>query len=547
MLLDPDFTWLNLAWRLPGIFLYVEMHYRWFPLGSRYFRREPEILADLPHRLEPGHDLPLLLLVKDAHRYPITLERVTVAVETDEGQKPLEDIAVNEEITQPWWHRIINLERPVPHGNVKLWATFHYTVKGKARTCTTHNLKSLTPRPLNVHLAQEPLPGENIVWGDLHHHTSLTEDMVEFGAPLAATQATASALGLGFVCATDHSYDLDDLPGDWYRSDPELAKWRTSRVDIQALNGHRDGALVVPSEEVSTRNTLGRTVHTLVLNHPDYLPGSGDGGERVIRQRSELDVSELTGRLAPGAEAIAAHPFQPVPFLQWAIIGRGVWEDRDVRQPEITGLQILNGGLDAGFFQGLEEWKRLLLAGRRTFIYAGTDSHGDFNIHRQIKVPFVSLTERHTKVLGSCRTGVLDIEPGDLPGLLAGLKAGRCIITTGPFLTMTLATPQATARIGETIEGPAVTVSLRMASSAEFGPLAGFRLLQGRVGQAGEDVLEEIALDGKPYAHRWEGVYELEPGITYLRAEVESWLPEWAMRDELPTALALTNPIWVEH
>ena len=62
-----------------------------------------------------------------------------------------------------------------------------------------------------------------------------------------------------------------------------------------------------------------------------------------------------------------------------------------------------------------------------------------------------------------------------------------------------------------------------------------------------EDVLEEIALDGEPYTHSWKGVCDLEPGITYLRAEVESWLPEWAMRDELPTALALTNPIWVEH
>ncbi|MCH7521246.1 MAG: hypothetical protein IIB42_06045, partial [Candidatus Marinimicrobia bacterium] len=466
MLIDSDFTWLDWAWRLPGIFLYVEMHYRWWPLPSRYFRREPEILADLPHRLEPGQDLPLLLLVKDAHRYPIVLQRVTLMVETDEGQMPLDEIAVNEELTEPWWHRVITLERPIPHGNIKLWTTFHYTVKGKARTCTTHNLKSLPPRPLTIHLARDPLPGENVIWGDLHHHTNLTEDMIEFGAPLEATQAAATALGLGFVCAADHSYDLDDLPGDWVRSDPDLVKWHSSRAEIKVLNEHRDRALVVPSEEVSTRNTLGRTVHTLVLNHPDYLPGSGDGGERLIRQPSELDIAELTDQLGPGALALAAHPFQPVPFLQWAIIGRGVWQDRDTRQPGITGLQILNGGLDAGFFQGLEEWKRLLLAGQRTFIYAGTDAHGDFNLHRQIKVPFVSLTERPTKVLGSCRTGVLDIEPGDLPGLLAGLKAGRCIITTGPFLTMTLATPQATARIGETIDGSVVTVSLRMASSA---------------------------------------------------------------------------------
>jgi len=30
------------------------MHYRWWPLPSRYFRKEPEILADAPRRVEPG-------------------------------------------------------------------------------------------------------------------------------------------------------------------------------------------------------------------------------------------------------------------------------------------------------------------------------------------------------------------------------------------------------------------------------------------------------------------------------------------------------------
>ncbi len=70
---------------LPGALLYTEMHYRWWPLPSRYFRKEPELLADAPRRVEPGRALPLLLLVKDAHRYPITLERVTVEVETPDG------------------------------------------------------------------------------------------------------------------------------------------------------------------------------------------------------------------------------------------------------------------------------------------------------------------------------------------------------------------------------------------------------------------------------------------------------------------------------
>ena len=67
MLLDLCPIWPDLSWLLPGAVLYAEMHYRWWPLPSRYFRKEPEILADAPRRVEPGQPLPLLLLVKDAN------------------------------------------------------------------------------------------------------------------------------------------------------------------------------------------------------------------------------------------------------------------------------------------------------------------------------------------------------------------------------------------------------------------------------------------------------------------------------------------------
>ncbi len=85
MLLDLCPSCQDLAWLLPGALLYAEMHYRWWPLSSRYFKKELEILADAPRRGEPGRPLPLLLLVKDAHRYPITLERVIIEVETPVG------------------------------------------------------------------------------------------------------------------------------------------------------------------------------------------------------------------------------------------------------------------------------------------------------------------------------------------------------------------------------------------------------------------------------------------------------------------------------
>ena len=78
-----EVTSLMIADLLPGLIpalaLYPEIHYRfkYFPF-SRYWRRTPEIIADAPCRLEPGQPLPLLFIVKCAHRFPLRLERIDI-------------------------------------------------------------------------------------------------------------------------------------------------------------------------------------------------------------------------------------------------------------------------------------------------------------------------------------------------------------------------------------------------------------------------------------------------------------------------------------
>ena len=59
---------------VPFPVLYAETHYRVIPgIWSRLFRREPEIITDTVWRLDFGHKLPVLLLVKDAHLFPVTI------------------------------------------------------------------------------------------------------------------------------------------------------------------------------------------------------------------------------------------------------------------------------------------------------------------------------------------------------------------------------------------------------------------------------------------------------------------------------------------
>ena len=55
---------MQYLWLIFPIIGYLEIHYRlkYFPF-SRYFKREPEIYADAPYRVEPAQDLPISLII----------------------------------------------------------------------------------------------------------------------------------------------------------------------------------------------------------------------------------------------------------------------------------------------------------------------------------------------------------------------------------------------------------------------------------------------------------------------------------------------------
>lgn len=72
--------------------------------------------------------------------------------------------------------------------------------------------------------------------------------MIEFGAPLDTVALSAQAMGLDFVAVTDHSYDLDDEPGKWWKQDLHLTKWHQSRDQITRLNANYDNPLIIPGE-----------------------------------------------------------------------------------------------------------------------------------------------------------------------------------------------------------------------------------------------------------------------------------------------------------
>ena len=104
---------------IPFMFLYAELHYRFKWLGSLYYKKEPEILADVPYRIEPDNKIPILLFIKDAHIFPIKLSHVSIHIYQSDKQIYFEDINYNCDLMSRWWNNTIYIKelKKIPYLN----------------------------------------------------------------------------------------------------------------------------------------------------------------------------------------------------------------------------------------------------------------------------------------------------------------------------------------------------------------------------------------------------------------------------------------------
>jgi len=511
---------------LIGFFLYVETHFRIGRLPSRYFRRQPEILFDIPHRVAPGADLPLLLIIKDADRYPVELNDISVDIK-QEGKilsttrLPLGD----ERVDQPlWWRRFPLIVRGF-EGEVTVEPMLTGRCSGRALEVRVDNYPTLSHAPLNCRLDRDQLPGaERWLYGDLHYHSHLTSDQVEFGAPPAAAAAMAAAMGLDFFAVTDHSYDLDDRWDDYLHNDEELAKWKWLQDFVREWNGGGRHPLIIPGEELSAGNSRGGNVHFLLYNEPSFFPGWGDSAEKWLQTKPQWTIRKVLDQLSPQALAFAGHAESAPPRLQRLFLGRDHWRAADYEHPRLDGVQMWNRLRDPAFSRGLAAWQKLLLAGRRPVLIGGNDAHGDFGRWRQISLPFVSLKEKEEHLFGQVRTGIIrPAGTATLPDLLHSLRAGRCLVTSGPSLWLELITetgPPCTP--GDTCTGAPRKLHIAADSTPAFGPLARVTLCIGDL-QRKKETRRPLPIGpaGSMNLTLDEPARDL-PGQGYLRLEVSS-------------------------
>jgi hypothetical protein len=536
--MNPLEHWLPL---LPAA--YAEIHYTLAGF-SLIHRRWPEIIADAPYRVEPGRSIPLLLHLRHADRYPVTVESVRAVLRSPDGTT--ETTALLEGpigVSVRSWHRLFRLHPSgTQSGNFAIDVEIDVRRPGASavRTVVNRNLPGMKPFPLLVGVAVHPLPvAGGCLFADLHHHSEYTDDQVEYGAPLEAVAEIGPAMGLGAAAITDHSYDLDDVEDDFREKDPRLERWNEMRARCAEI-GRRTGFALLPGEELSVSNGRGRNVHLLLLNQPAFVPGTGDSAEKWFRVKSERTVRETLDGLDPAAVAFAAHPEHRFHFLQRWLLARDSWIEADYRHPNLTGLEILNGPPDRGYLKGLRAWIRMLLEGRRLFIAAGNDAHGGFNRSFQLGLPWLSIVQSPHYRFGRSRTGILAGEKPDAEAVRTAIAAGRSFITTGPAMILEAENESGErARLGGTLAGNRFSVTVETATSPEFGPLEYVKLWLGDL--AGRREVPWIELkpgDGEMRMKRTFAMENLKSDV-YVRGLAVS-------RDASNrTSFCLTNPIWL--
>ncbi|HTP13146.1 MAG TPA: hypothetical protein VMM37_05930, partial [Bacteroidota bacterium] len=341
-------------------------------------------------------------------------------------------------VNEPLWWNVYRLERNDIHG----WADLHVlmTIEGRGRTKTyrTDNHRTSSHAPLRIYCSPDSLPRmEGLQYGDAHTHSDKTSDQVEFGVPVNAAILLAQSMGLTYFCVADHSYDLDDSPADYTVNHPDIPKWGDLTREVKLANARNRKFAVIQGEEISCRNDEGRNVHFLLFGNKEFFSGSGDSAEQWFKTHSEHSIADILARKDSGAVAFAAHPSEPVPFLQRLLLARGAWTTADFSQHGLAGIQFANGAAGEGFSEGYSAWVAMLLRGHRLFCLAGNDAHGNFNRYRQIGIPFVSIREHGEQLFGRMRTAVyLEGRPGQR-AVLESLAAGSFVITDGPCINVT--------------------------------------------------------------------------------------------------------------
>ncbi|MFC1558036.1 hypothetical protein ACFL40_01635 [candidate division KSB1 bacterium] len=532
---------------LPIFFLYAEIHYKVFGKINFLWKNLPEIVADLPYRVEPGIDLPVFCLIKDAHLFPVTLSRIDIEIIYPDGDCekflfPLHELFIDERF---WGKEYFIRIKEGFSGYIKANVYISCLAGGKDYYFKNDNYRKIFHRPFDVFVAKDNLPSfEGCVNGDMHYHSYFTSDIVEFGAPLDFAKETAAACGLEFFVSADHSYDFVYYNHQLEHDVREKKQWEKALKEAADVNREpavcsNKKVIVFQGEEVSCGNSEGNNIHLVIFNNRKFFHGSGDSVLEWFKNNPDDSLENILGKVEDDALVYAAHPDVSVSIIEKIILKRSRWTDTDYLHKRLTGLQILNGIVNAGFFNGLQKWKQVLLKGEKKFVVAGSDAHGNFNLYRQMRPPFVLIYEHTKQRFANVWTGVYINEELNENAVISALKRGACYITNGPAARIFVSNEKnETKEMGETLEGKAFVLTIEAISTEEFGRISTINIFLGDLDSQKEYLFksfQNISL----YLVK-EQMRLLLPCVSfYVRAVVETIRKGGKY-------ICCTNPVWIK-
>ncbi len=512
---------------LPFLALYAETHFRFFRFFPSYlYARRPEIIFDAPRRLDPGQDLPVVLIVNDWGRFPVEFAGCAIAVSRPRSPARRFDFPDLRrfEIAHPLQKTMRAFVFPIPRGelstgDIGITCTVAVLAGRRREVVVNDNFRTTAKKPFTCYVSDERFPGSRqCSYGDLHVHSHYSQSQVEFGPPCAIIGRVAQASGLSFAAITDHSYDLACSMDDYLEADPTRGRWQSLLSELSALDG--SPTVLIPGEEISCLTEKNKVVHLCGLNLHEYLPGTLDGARRNRRRDPQPALAGTIRAIHDqGGVAFAAHPGVRPGLLQRLLLYRGAWSRNDLGN-DLDAMQIVNNGFSPSFYRGKAMWLDMLRQGRRIPLLAGNDAHGDFNRFRAMAVPFLAIAENYRRYMGFARTGIYG-DATSRDAIIAAIKKGATFVTTGPY-----------AEIGRsrTASDPAAAKApprneaepfIRAISTSEFGPLRSITIHGLRRESGRETMVYSRNYEGSPST--WEDEFRLPlpaAPLSYVRAEV---------------------------
>ncbi|MDG5815405.1 CehA/McbA family metallohydrolase [Chitinispirillales bacterium ANBcel5] len=516
------------------LLLYSEIHFRFFKgFPSLLFKKEPEIIFDMPRRIMHGRSLPLVLILNDCDQYPIKISQVSVRVWWHNtpptvysfSDSQLKQYTYKHSLNNysKIWYILLEVDFP-PDTEIHLTASLEFKEgNGKKGSCVNKiiyndNLPTSSKKPFRCYIASSSYPGQKFCsYGDLHSHSLYSRSHVEFGPPIGILDKVAAASGLDFLAITDHSYDLACNKDNYLKQDPSLSLWKLYQEEIQS---HTFSTIIVPGEEISCLNSQNKVVHLCALNVKEYIPGTLDGARANTIFKKQLTVDEAVGQVqSQGGIAFAAHPGARSGLLQRLLLKRGDWSSNDLAKTQ--GIQAANGSFKKSWNRGKSLWVKLLQEGMRIPILAGNDAHGDFNRYRAIEKPFISVHEDFERYLGFVRTGIYD-KCSNLKQLLSAIKKGKTFVTNGPFVCLSSTASEKDSVISTSpLKKVPPKLHIVASSTKEFGMIKQVKVLSGQTGSPNETTVFFRDYKHDCYMAREHFSTSDLPLNCYLRVEVK--------------------------